>query len=76
MYLLRVSVFSIYLTIFPEYTKCCIGMHVYSQVLKKHSSDGQLHHAGCLNDSCRVDESCTNCGECLKQCIYFDEDDN
>lgn len=23
-----------------------------------------------------VDESCTNCGECLKQCIYFDEADN
>ena len=23
-----------------------------------------------------VDESCTNCGECLKQCIYYDENDN
>lgn len=23
-----------------------------------------------------VDEGCTNCGECLKQCIYFDEADN
>ena len=20
-----------------------------------------------------VDNNCTNCGECLKQCIYFDE---
>ncbi len=23
-----------------------------------------------------VDQSCTNCGECLKQCIYFDENDD
>lgn len=21
-----------------------------------------------------VDENCTNCGECLNQCIYFDKD--
>jgi len=22
-----------------------------------------------------VDEGCTNCGDCLKQCIYFDDDE-
>lgn len=23
-----------------------------------------------------VDKNCTNCGECLKQCIYYDENDD
>ncbi len=23
-----------------------------------------------------VDQNCTNCGECLKQCIYYYENDN